>query len=123
MDDNMNNYFDEYDEDNIDLEKEMYEKDIEEEAAAEEEAEKNEEEQLENKKATELSKKLNLRNITVDLEKTEQHRQTYTFEKDNIIYKGIVISKLSKDRYVFNVTYKGCDTPKLKAFNLSDIIQ
>lgn len=120
-----NNFDSNYDIDNIDLQEEMYERDIiEEEAENEEQLEEMLEEEAE-EIAISLRKALTARNLNNDLDiKNEKYRNVYTFKYHDEVYTGFVIYKLNKNAYIFSV--EDNDSPngrKSKKFNLSEIKQ
>ena len=118
-----NNFDSNYDIDNIDLQEEMYERDINEEEA---ENEKKLEEMLEEESeeaAISLRRALTARNLNNDLDiKNERDRNVYTFKYRGDVYTGFVIFKLDKNTYIFSVKDKDSSTGyKSKKFNLSEI--
>lgn len=120
-----NNFDSNYDIDNIDLQEEMYERDINEEEA---ENEKKLEEMLEEEAeeaAISLRRALTARNLNNDLDiKNERDRNVYTFKYRGDVYTGFVIFKLDKNTYIFSVKDKDSSTGyKSKKFNLSEIKQ
>lgn len=118
-----NNFDSNYDIDNIDLQEEMYERDINEEEA---ENEKKLEEMLEEEAeeaAISLRRALTARNLNNDLDiKNERDRNVYTFKYRGDVYTGFVIFKLDKNTYIFSVKDNDSSTGyKSKKFNLSEI--
>lgn len=120
-----NNFDSNYDIDNIDLQEEMYERDIiEEEAENEEQLEEMLEEEAE-ETAISLCRALTARNLNNDLDiKNEKDRTVYTFKYRGDVYTGFVIFKLDKNTYIFSVEDKDSSNGrKSKKFNLSEIKQ
>ena len=122
-----------YDADNIDIEKEMFIQDIEEEIQEEqvlqdlEDEKEDKKQEIENTKSFFESRRvLNSKNLSLDLDIVEEGlRPKYRWQsnKDNQIYEGRVVHKFDKDNFIFNCSIKDLNDFKLKKFNLTDIHQ
>lgn len=122
-----------YDIDNRDIEREMYIRDLEEEAQEEQDIADEAKEQEEEKIQEEIEKNyyqtrrtINTKNLDLDLIiYAEQLRPVYLWEslKDGQIYEGYVVHKFDNVSYIFNASVKGTNEFKLKKFTLDNIKQ
>lgn len=122
-----------YDIDNRDIEREMYIRDLEEEAQEEQDIADEAKEQEEEKIQEEIEKNyyqtrrtINTKNLDLDLIiYAEQLRPVYLWEslKDGQIYEGYVVHKFDNVSYIFNASVKGANEFKLKKFTLDNIKQ
>ena len=109
-----------YDEDNIDLEEQMYLQDIESEMNADEDEENIEENVQEEEEYTyDISPDFLKNELKIKIESDKHHIK---FTNGTNIYEGIVLSEFNKEKYIFNVKdVSSNEGYKLRTFNINKI--